>query len=186
MPVKVIVGLGNPGPEYDATRHNVGWWMADRLAHDWRLGPFRRAGSALVADGSVGEHAVELIKPLTYMNRSGRVLARHPELDVAHDLLVMVDDATRDAGRVRFRPSGSAGGHNGLRSVSGAVGTDEYARLRIGVGTCPPGEDLADWVLSAMPEQDEDAVLELFGELVEAVRLWMDEGVEAAMNRYNR
>lgn len=160
--------------------------MVDRLAHDWKVGAFRRVGPALVARGRVGVHDVELVKPLTWMNRSGRALAAYPEVEVEKDLLVVVDDATREAGRVRFRPSGSAGGHNGLRSVAGALGTDAWARLRIGVGVCPPGHDLADWVLSPMPEQDEDAVLGLLPELVDAVRLWMDEGVEAAMNRYNR
>lgn len=184
--MKLVLGLGNPGPEYDATRHNVGWWMVDRLAHDWSFGAFRREGPALVSGGTVGNHDVTLVKPLTWMNRSGRALAAFPDLDVEKDLLVVVDDATRETGRVRFRPGGSAGGHNGLRSVSGALGTDAWARLRIGVGVCPPGQDLADWVLSPMPEQDEDVVLELLPELVGAVRLWMDEGVEAAMNRYNR
>jgi peptidyl-tRNA hydrolase, PTH1 family len=184
--VKVILGLGNPGPEYDGTRHNVGWWMVDRLAHDWGIGPFRRVGPALVARGVVGGDEVELVKPLTYMNRSGRALAAYPDLDPAEDLLVVVDDATRDVGRVRFRPRGSPGGHNGLRSVSGALGTNEYPRLRIGVGSCPEGEDLAEWVLSPMPADDEDVVLELLPELVQGVRLWMDEGMEAAMDRYNR
>lgn len=184
--MKVIVGLGNPGSEYDATRHNVGWWMLDRLAHDWKLGPFQRVGPALVAQGSVGGHRVELVKPLTWMNRSGRALVAYPELDPVEDLLVVVDDATRDAGRVRFRPRGSPGGHNGLRSVSQVLGTDEYARLRIGVGSCPEGEDLAGWVLSPMPDDEEDAILELLPELTEGVRLWMDEGMEAVMSRYNR
>jgi PTH1 family peptidyl-tRNA hydrolase len=184
--MKVIVGLGNPGPEYDATRHNVGWWMLDRLTHDWKLGPFRRVGPSLVAEGRRGEHAVVLVKPLTYMNRSGRALLAFPELDVTSDLLVVVDDATRDAGGVRFRPLGSAGGHNGLRSVSQVLGTDEYARLRIGVGRCPEGHDLADWVLSVMSDEDEDAVLALLPELVEGIEIWMDEGMEAVMNRYNR
>jgi PTH1 family peptidyl-tRNA hydrolase len=187
--MKVVIGLGNPGPEYDATRHNVGWWAIDRLAHDWDLGPFRRDGRAYVCEGVVGCHEVSLMKPITYMNRSGQAL--RPLIGVTGfapetDLLVVVDDAALDVGQVRFRPRGGAGGHNGLKSISGALQSEEYARLRIGVGRKPDGEDLADWVLSAMPDEDEKAVIELLPGLSEAVEVWMDEGVEAAMNRFNR
>ena len=118
--MKVVLGLGNPGARYDATRHNVGWWVVDRLTYDWKLGPFRRDGVALVADGTVVGHAVQLLKPLTYMNRSGAALATSSgweELEPARDLLVVVDDAALDVGRVRLRPRGGAGGHNGLKSV---------------------------------------------------------------------
>lgn len=182
----MVAGLGNPGPDYDATRHNVGWWVADRLAHDWNLDGFASEGRALVARGTVGDHEVEVIKPITWMNRSGLALLPYAELDPTEDLLVVVDDASLDVGRVRFRPSGGAGGHNGLRSVEGALGTDAYARLRIGVGRCPDDEDLVDWVLSPMPPEHEDEVVGLLPEMSEAVRLWMDEGTEAAMNRFNR
>lgn len=187
--MKVVVGLGNPGPEYDATRHNVGWWMVDRLAYDWDFEPFRREGPALVSEGSVEEEAVRLVKPTIYMNRSGaavRPLLDAEDCELSEDLLVVVDDAALDVGRVRFRPSGGSGGHNGLRSVSGALGSQEYPRLRIGVGRAPEGADLVGWVLSSMPEEDEDAVLELLTELTQAVEVWIAEGTEAAMNRFNR
>lgn len=188
-PVKVVCGLGNPGPRYEATRHNVGWWLADRLAAAWRLGPFRREGAVQVAGGRVGDHAVRLVKPLTYMNRSGGALAPlrdWEDFDISRDLLVVVDDATRPLGGVRFRPRGSAGGHNGLRSIEAVLGTRDYARLRIGVGTPPPGVDLAEWVLSPFPAEEERQILELLDELVDGVRLWLDEGVDAAMMGYNR
>lgn len=187
--MKVIAGLGNPGSEYDATRHNVGWWLVDRLAYDWSTGPFRRERRCLVSSGSVGAHRVRLVKPTTYMNRSGAALAplrSEEDFLIARDLLVVVDDASLDVGRVRFRPSGSAGGHNGLRSVESALGTREYPRLRIGVGQRPSGVDLADWVLSEMDPDDEEAVVGLLPELTGAVEVWMDEGTEAAMNRFNR
>lgn len=186
--MKVIVGLGNPGAEYDATRHNVGWWVVDRLAYDWSFGSFRKEGRALVASGSVQDGRVRLVKPTTFMNRSGAavgMLRGQMDFDVSTDLLVVVDDATREAGRVRFRPGGSAGGHNGLRSVEAALGTKEYPRLRIGVGECPSGVDLADWVLSPLPEEDEDVVVGLLPRLTEAVELWLTEGTQAAMNRFN-
>lgn len=186
--MKVVCGLGNPGPEYDATRHNVGWWLLDRLAVDWDLGPFRRSGPSLEAGGRIGEHDVRLIKPTTFMNRSGAALAalgRDATFDPTADLLVVVDDAALDAGVLRFRASGSSGGHNGLKSVEAALGSREYDRLRIGVGRRPEGHDLADWVLSPMPAADEEAVLEQFGRAIEGVRLWLDEGIEAAMSRCN-
>ena len=187
--MKVICGLGNPGPEYDATRHNVGWWLVDRLSNEWGLGPFERSGPTLLAGGEVGPHSVLLLKPVTFMNRSGAALApllEHPELDIAQDLMVVVDDVALAPGRARLRPSGSTGGHNGLKSVEAALGTSDYARLRIGVGSPPDGEGLADWVLSPLPPEDEDAVLALLPELVDGARVWMDEGVEAAMSRTNR
>jgi PTH1 family peptidyl-tRNA hydrolase len=187
--MKVIVGLGNPGPEYDATRHNVGWWVLDRLAHDWRLGPFRRDGKALCVAGVAAGHEVRLMKPLTYVNQSGqalRPLLGEEGFQPGHDLLVVVDDAALDVGRVRFRPRGSPGGHNGLKSISAALGSDDYPRLRLGVGTKPEAMDLADWVLSPMPEEDEDVVVGLLPGLTEAVEVWLTEGTEAAMNRFNR
>ena len=187
--MKVVVGLGNPGSEYDTTRHNVGWWMADRLTYDWKFGPFKRDGRALISQGSVGERTVLVCKPTTYMNRSGQALRFVQEIDGfdrTRDLLVVVDDAALDVGRVRFRPSGSPGGHNGLKSISGALRSDEYPRLRIGVGKKPEGADLADWVLSPMPREDEEVVVGLLPELTQAVEAWLEEGTEAAMNRFNR
>jgi PTH1 family peptidyl-tRNA hydrolase len=187
--MKVVMGLGNPGPEYDATRHNLGWWVADRLAYDWDFDPFRRDGRALVTEGTVASERVRLVKPTTYMNRSGlamRPLLETKGFDPVEDLLVVVDDAALDVGRVRFRPEGGAGGHNGLKSVSGALQSNAYARLRVGVGKKPDGVDLSDWVLSPMPEEDEDVVVGLLPELTEAVAVWVAEGVESAMNRFNR
>lgn len=187
--MKIVIGLGNPGPEYDSTRHNVGWWVVDRLAYDWDFGGFERRGRAWIAEGSVGDSVVWLMKPTTYMNRSGLSLRPLRELDsfeVTEDLLIVVDDAALEVGRVRFRPEGGPGGHNGLKSISGALRSDEYARLRIGVGIKPDGSDLSDWVLTAMPEEDEDVVVGLLPELPQAVETWMSEGTEAAMNRFNR
>jgi len=187
--LKVVIGLGNPGPTYDATRHNVGWWAADRLVYEWGFGPFHREGACLVAEGTVGDHEVRVMKPTVYMNRSGAAVAplrSVPGLDLERDLLVVVDDATLDVGRVRFRPSGGAGGHNGLKSVEAALGTSDYARLRIGVGRAPEGVDLAEWVLSPMPPADEDVVVGLLPDLADGVEIWMEGETETVMNRLNR
>ena len=186
---KVIVGLGNPGREYDNTRHNAGWWLLDVLAQRWGVPKFRAEKNQAIATSRVEPFQVRLIKPLTYMNRSGSVLVplkRMGALDLSKDLLVVVDDVALEPGRVRFRPSGSAGGHNGLKSIEQALGTKDYPRLRIGVGARPPGADLADWVLSPMPRGDRKLVDERLPELAEAVETWMRDGVEAAMDRYNR
>jgi PTH1 family peptidyl-tRNA hydrolase len=137
----------------------------------------------------VGGESVRLVKPAAYMNRSGVAVGPLLELegfDPARDLLVVVDDAALDVGRVRFRPEGSAGGHNGLKSVSGALQSEAYARLRLGVGRRPEGVDLSDWVLSPMPGEDEEIVVGLLPQLTQAVEVWVAEGVEAAMNRFNR
>lgn len=184
-----MAGLGNPGPEYENTRHNVGWWVLDRFAFDHDFGPFERGKKAWETAGQAGRASVRLLKPRTYMNRSGLALAllrQTDGFDVEQDLLVVTDDANLDVGRVRLRPGGGAGGHNGLKSVSQVLGTQAYARLRIGVGQAPGGTDLADWVLSPMPEEDEDAVTALLPELSRAVSAWAEEGVDAAMSNFNR
>jgi PTH1 family peptidyl-tRNA hydrolase len=187
-PIRVICGLGNPGPEYAATRHNVGWWLVDHLAAEWGFSPWRRDGGARVAIGRFEGVEVRLMEPTTYMNRSGNALAHLQgiqEFEPSRDLLVIVDDVALDPGRVRLRARGSAGGHNGLKSIEAVLRTREYARLRIGVGAPPRGIDLADWVLSPMPIREQETILERFPLLVEGVRVWLEEGTEAAMSRLN-
>ncbi len=187
--MKVVFGLGNPGLEYADTRHNVGWWVVELARADWGFPPFRRDGGVRTSDGRLGTEDVRLLEPLTYMNRSGAALAPLGLLtgfDFRSDLLVVVDDAALDVGRVRFRASGSSGGHNGLKSVEAALRSQEYPRLRIGVGQLPPGVDLADWVLSPFEPDDEERVRALLPELVDAIEVWIGEGIDAAANRYNR
>ncbi|UCC85463.1 MAG: aminoacyl-tRNA hydrolase [Gemmatimonadota bacterium] len=188
--MKALIGLGNPGARYDATRHNVGWWLVDLLKRRWSATPFQEEDLWLRSRAELSEVGeVWLIKPLTYMNRSGiavRALLEYAPLDLEHDVLIVVDDVALEPGRPRFRARGSAGSHNGLQSIEDVLGTREYARLRIGVGAAPAGVELADWVLSEFDDpEDEDAVLEVLPRLSEAVELWAREGVEAAMNRYN-
>ncbi len=187
--MKTILALGNPGERYRDTRHNVGWWLADRIRAAWRLPPFREAGPALASEGEGPGGTVCLVKPLTYVNRSGRVVARlcdDRDLDVRRDLLVLVDDVELEPGTIRLRARGSSGGHNGLASIEQASGTREYARLRIGVGRPGDGRvDLAQWVLAPPSGAEEEAVLASFERAVSAVECWAAEGVETAMNRYN-
>jgi PTH1 family peptidyl-tRNA hydrolase len=184
------VGLGNPGPEYEGTRHNAGFWLADHLAKEWGFGPFRREGEARVSEGRRGGEEVVLLKPQTYMNRSGAVLAplrSRSGFDPARDLLVLVDDVALPAGKFRLRGAGSAGGHNGLKSVEGALRRQDYPRLRLGVGPYAPADgELADFVLDGPSREDRSAILELLPTAAQAVDVWITEGIEVAMNRFNR
>lgn len=184
--LKVVCGLGNPGAQYHATRHNVGWWLLDQLQHDWRFGQFRRDGNAVAAEGRFEDQDVLLIKPTTYMNRSGAAVARllgDPDFRPADDLLVLVDDVALPVGRARMRGRGSAGGHNGLKSIEAVLRTQEYARLRIGVGEQPPGVDRADWVLDVFEEDEEKQVRELLPKLTDVVATWLRSGAEEASRR---
>ena len=186
--MKTLLALGNPGARYRDTRHNVGWWLADRLCVAWSLPAFRAAGLAAATAGRVGDSSVRVVKPLTYVNRSGRVVEklRSEGLSVPH-LLVLVDDVSLPPGTFRLRARGSAGGHKGLLSIEGTLGTREYARLRIGVGRPDDSRiDLAEWVLAPMSDAEEEQVLLAFGDMVSAVECWMAEGIETAMNRFNR
>lgn len=190
--MKLLLGLGNPGHEYEETRHNVGWWVLDHLAEVWKLGEWRRVGDAVFSDGQVGEHRVRLLKPLTFMNLSGRVLepyVRHPFWNPATDLLVVVDDVALAVGRYRLRARGSAGGHNGLKSIEAALRSREYARLRIGIhpaGDDPVPADLAAFVLAPFEPHERDQVLSLMPRLTDAAEQWLHSGIEAAMNLHNQ
>jgi PTH1 family peptidyl-tRNA hydrolase len=183
------VGLGNPGPEYSETRHNAGFRLADHLAGRWRLGPWRRAERARAVEGSWNGDAVRLLLPTTYMNRSGAALAplrALPDFDPSRDLLVLVDDVALPMGRFRLRGAGSAGGHNGLKSIEGSLQRQDYARLRIGVGPPPTGlDDLADFVLAEFTREERETLAGLLDPMAEAVECWLDEGIERAMTRFN-
>jgi PTH1 family peptidyl-tRNA hydrolase len=191
--MKVIVGLGNPGKEYENTRHNVGWWLVDHLAERWGFPAWKKDGQAKVAQGQVVgvKEVVRLVKPQTFMNLSGGVLvqyARRPFWAAANDLLVLVDDVAIPAGAWRFRVEGGAGGHNGLKSIDQALGTQKYPRLRIGVGDPerPPGGPLTDFVLGAVGKRDGEAIRGQFAIEVEAIEAWVRDGNEGALDVQSR
>ncbi len=163
--------------------------MADHLAGRWKLPPFRRVPAARETRGRVIGHEVAVIKPQTYMNRSGAALAplrSLPGFDPAADLLVLVDDFALPLGRFRLRGAGSAGGHNGLKSVEGSLRRQDYARLRIGIGPLPPDtRDTADFVLDSFSSAERSELNLLLGPMAEAVECWIGEGIEQAMSRFN-
>ena len=186
--MKLIVGLGNPGREYARTRHNVGFEVVEALAA--RHGAtWTRKPDAEIARW--GQDAV-LVKPQTFMNLSGAILKpylRRETWSAAKDLLIIVDEVALPVGRFRLRAKGSAGGHNGLKSIEAAVGHQEYARLRIGVG--PPEDrqrkaNLADYVLDRIGKGERKDVEALFPDLVAQTDTWIRDGVELAMSRFNR
>jgi PTH1 family peptidyl-tRNA hydrolase len=183
------VGLGNPGPEYEDTRHNAGFRLADRLVTRWNLPQFRRGDRARETQGSWQGVPVRILKPQTYMNRSGAAIAplrALPDFDPSQDLLIVVDEVALPVGRFRLRGAGSAGGHNGLRSVEGVLQRQDYARLRIGVGPAPAGGELSDFVLGEFNPEERRVIEDLLDPMSEAVETWLEEGIEVAMNRFNR
>ena len=187
--MKVIVGLGNPGKEYERTRHNVGWWVVDHLADVWHFDGWRKDGEARVASGSVGSIKVRLIKPLTYMNLSGAALRsymRRPFWSAATDLMVVVDEVALPLGRYRFRAKGSAGGHNGLKSIESTVQSQEYPRLRIGIAPEDPARrgELRDYVLDEFGKRETAVVRDLMPTLTEALELWLSSGITPVMNKF--
>ena len=156
----------------------------------WQVGPFKRAERARQAEGTWDGRPVRVLKPQTYMNRSGAALAplrALSEFDPATNLLVLSDDVALPVGRFRLRGAGSAGGHNGLKSIEAALQRQDYARLRIGVGPAPPGmDDLADFVLGPLEPDERRAIEDLLDPMSEAVESWLAEGIERAMTRFNR
>lgn len=190
--MKVIVGLGNPGREYEATRHNVGWWLVDELAQRWHFEPWRKDGDAVSTSGLVGTKKVKLVKPQTYMNRSGEVLRPYLKREgwrAAEDLLVIVDEVAVPVGEFRLRAAGSPGGHNGLKSVEAHLKSPAYPRLRIGIKPVDERRqigDLADFVLHTMPRDERDLVEGLYGRMYQAVELWIADGTEKAVSTMGR
>ena len=186
--MKVIAGLGNPGRRYERTSHNIGFAVLDRLA-DRFSARFRRSlrFRAHTARAVLGGEDLVLVKPLTYMNLSGSAVAhvmRYRQVG-ADDLIVVLDDADMDVGRLRVRRRGSSGGHRGLQSIVDALGTSEFARVRVGVGRGPSGDALVEHVLRPLSAADWAALGDASERAAEAVVCAVESGVDDAMNRFN-
>lgn len=181
--MKYVVGLGNPGRRYAGTRHNLGWMVLDEMAARLGAQSEKERWGGLTA----GTHEVTLLKPMTFMNRSGRSVARLVEETgaVEDDLLIVMDDLDLTFGTVRMRANGSSGGHRGLQSVIERLGSSDIARLRLGIGPCPPAMDPRDFVLSRFEEEELPVVNRMVRRAAEAALCWVEEGVQAAMSRYN-
>ena len=186
-PSLVIVGLGNPGPEYAGTRHNAGFWCIDALAKKHGITLERRNRSAILGEGYIGTCPVVLVKPRTFVNRSGTAInyltARYAA--PIDKLLIVCDDINLAPGKLRLRRKGSAGGHNGIKSVIEAAGSQEFPRLRIGVGRPPEGTGQIEHVIGPMESQDREIVDEAVERAAEAIECLLTDGIDEAMSRFN-
>jgi PTH1 family peptidyl-tRNA hydrolase len=184
--MKLIAGLGNPGPKYKGTRHNVGFDIVDELARRHNLTFESSPSEAVVAKWR--DRETLLVKPLTFMNLSGQAvgeLVRYFKID-SSGVLVIVDEAQLPLGRIRARARGSSGGHNGLKSIEAHLGTAEYARLRVGIGRGDGGRDLGDHVLARFQPDERAVIGETVSRAADAIETFIVEGIEPMMNRYNR
>lgn len=184
----IIVGLGNPGKEYEGTRHNVGFLVLEKLAAKENISVLEKKHKAIIGKGMVAGVKCVLAKPQTYMNLSGesvRQLIDYYKVDETSELIVISDDISLEPGQIRIRKKGSAGGHNGLKNIIANLGHDSFIRVKMGVGEKPRGWDLVDYVLGRFSKNDREAVEEAADRAVEAIRTIIADGPDAAMNRFN-
>ena len=185
----IIAGLGNPSARYEKTRHNIGFDVIDAVSERYNIEVKEKKAKALCGSGFIEGRKVMLVKPQTYMNLSGDSigeLIRFYKLDPADDLIVIYDDISLDPGNIRIRKKGSAGGHNGIKDIIAKIGSDQFARIKVGVGEKPADWDLADYVLSRFSQGERQMVDEAIKESVEALALMVQERTDEAMNQYNR
>ena len=184
----IIVGLGNPGKEYQNTRHNIGFDVIDRLAEEEHISLLEKKHKAIIGKGVVAGVKCILAKPVTYMNLSGesvRELIDYYKVDEETELIVVSDDISLDVESIRVRKKGSAGGHNGLKSIIGHLGHDTFMRVKMGVGEKPKGWDLADYVLGHFSALEREVMDEACGRATEAIRTMVSGDPDGAMNRFN-
>lgn len=185
----VIAGLGNPGTKYENTRHNIGFMVIDAVADKNHISVTEKKHRAIIGKGMIGGERALLVKPQTFMNLSGesiREVIDYYKIEEKTELIVISDDISLAPGALRIRKKGSAGGHNGLRNIILHLGHDEFQRIRLGVGEKPHGYDLADYVLAHFNEDDRALIRESVEQAAEAVEVMVTEGVDRAMNRFNK
>lgn len=184
----LIVGLGNPGRQYEHTRHNAGFDVMDALAEKYNISISESGHKALFGKGMIGGQKVILAKPQTFMNLSGESVAEllhYYKIDPEEELLVIFDDISLAPGNIRIRKKGSAGGHNGIKNIIAMTGTENFKRIKVGVGEKPAGWDLADHVLGRMSEEDRAAFEEAVMESVKAAEMILEDEIDQAMNDFN-
>ena len=184
----VIAGLGNPGKQYDNTRHNIGFMTIDRLAEQENIDILEKKHKAVIGKGTIAGQKCILAKPQTFMNLSGesiRELVDYYKVDETAELIVISDDISLDVGQLRIRKKGSAGGHNGLKNIIAHLGHEQFIRIKMGVGEKPKGWDLADYVLGHFSKEDQAKMDEAFKDAADAAEMILDKGMDAAMNHYN-
>lgn len=183
----VVVGLGNPGKQYEKTRHNVGFDVIDILSKEYDINVSKIKHKALIGEGRVGSEKVLLVKPQTYMNLSGETLIdiyNYYKIDM-ENIIVVYDDIDLDVGKIRIRKKGSGGTHNGMRSITKCLGSNDFPRVRVGVSKPRPGQDLADFVLSRFRKEESDDIELGLEKAAKAVDTMIRENIDLAMNKYN-
>lgn len=185
--MKIIAGLGNPTKQYEGTRHNVGFSVIYRLADKYNIKMNIARHKALIGTGVIAGEKVMLVMPQTYMNLSGEAVGEIMRYYKAEpsDLIITYDDIDLDVGKLRIRAKGSAGGHNGMKSIIAHVGSEEFDRVRVGIGHKPPGFDLADYVLSRFGKDELPLIRDAVDKAADAMEVIIRSGIEAAMNMYN-
>ena len=184
----IIAGLGNPGKEYENTRHNAGFMVIDKIADKAGIRVGEKKHKALIGKGTFAGEKVVLVKPQTYMNLSGeslREVVDYYKVDFENELIVISDDIDLDVGQLRIRPKGSAGGHNGLKNIIKMLGSENFIRVRMGVGAKRVGGDLVSHVLGSIEKKDMESFEETIETAVSAIETIMESGTETAMNKFN-
>lgn len=184
----IIIGLGNPTREYEATRHNIGFDAITRLADDYNISLDTKKHKAICGKGMIGGEKVILAKPQTFMNLSGESVRELIDFYkvTKEEIIVIYDDISLDVGQLRIRTKGSAGGHNGIKNIIAHLGSDEFCRIKIGVGDKPKNWDLADYVLARFPKEEELVVRDALAKVSKACETIITEGTQVAMNLYNK
>ena len=184
----IIVGLGNPTKAYQATRHNIGWDAITRISDDYRIPLDCKKHKAICGKGAIEGEKIILAQPVTYMNLSGESVRELMDFYKAapEEIIIIYDDISLDVGQLRIRKKGSAGGHNGIKSIISHLGTDEFPRIKVGVGDKPKDWNLADYVLSRFLNEEQETIREALKDTSDAVRMILTDGIDAAMNQYNR
>jgi PTH1 family peptidyl-tRNA hydrolase len=184
----IIIGLGNPTAQYQATRHNVGWDAITRLSDDFSISMDSKKHKAICGKGYIEGEKVVLAQPITYMNLSGESVRELVDFYKVspEEIIVIYDDISLDVGQLRIRKKGSAGGHNGIKSIISHLGTEEFMRIKVGVGDKPKDWDLADYVLSRFQTEEQPLIKEALKDASDACKMIITDGIDAAMNQYNR
>lgn len=184
----IIIGLGNPTDKYQATRHNIGWDAITRLSDDFRIPLDFKKHKAICGKGYIEGEKVILAQPVTYMNLSGESVRELVDFYkvTPEEIIVIYDDISLEVGQLRIRKKGSAGGHNGIKSIISHLGTDEFPRIKVGVGDKPKEWDLADYVLSRFQGEEQATIREALKDTSDACKMMITAGIDEAMNRYNR
>lgn len=185
--MKIIIGLGNPEKKYDGTRHNIGFSVIDRISEEYNISVDMKKHKGICGRGVIAGEKVVLVKPQTYMNLSGECVREVMDFYKVkpQDIIVIFDDISLEPGRIRIRPKGSAGGHNGIKSIIAHLSSEEFPRIKCGVGDKPKGYDLADYVLGHFSKEELPVIEDEMVQAVQACECILENGIEAAMNRFN-